>query len=518
MALALKEIHPASHATERQLVRSVRDGDDRAFEQLFSRYRRRISAYVYGLLNDHGRAEDITQEVFISALRRLRETEGAIAFKPWIYEIARNACIDEFRRISRANLVSLDADVAEEGPIAPQLADYVTPEVRFQRKQQMGDLFGAFSGLPDNQHKILVLRELEGLSYGEIGQRMGMSRPMVESTLFRARRRVTQEYDELASGRRCLDVQAAVDRGEPRGLHTLGIRERRRIARHLNHCQDCLRYARMAGVERQAFEVPGIARRVAALLPFGWIRNAWGSGKARLHGSAVRGAHHASLGEGTPQTVAAGRAAAAAAALLITGGALAPVVTHHGSSRAARPASALSAPNWYPTSAVDAIVQVPTLVTPRRASAVPAGKPHGAAGPQRRQATGARATRRTTGGSTSPKTPGRHGARGTGTHPAGGGSAPPASGSGSPSGHARPPQGLQIPNVPGIPPLPPAIQQPLGNVPSPVTKVVGNTINTVAGGASRTVSGVTGGLSGTSPGSSSSGGSGGPTVSVPGLP
>ena len=106
MALALKEIHPVSHATERQLVAPSREGDDRAFEELFARYRRRISAYVYGLVNDHGRAEDITQEVFISALRRLRETERPISFKPWIYEIARNACIDEFRRLSRASRVS----------------------------------------------------------------------------------------------------------------------------------------------------------------------------------------------------------------------------------------------------------------------------------------------------------------------------------------------------------------------------------------------------------------------------
>ncbi len=252
MALALNEIHPVSHATERQLVRAVRQGDDRAFEQLFSRYRRRISAYVYGLVNDHGRAEDITQEVFISALRRLRETEGSISFKPWIYEIARNACIDEFRRTSRTSLVSLDLDPELDAPPALQLADHASPEVRWERKQQIGDLFGAFSSLPNNQHRILVLRELEGLSYGEIGARMGMSRPMVESTLFRARRRLTEEYDELASGRRCIEVQAAVDGQETRGLATLGVRERRRIARHLHHCHDCLRYARLRWYTRRS--------------------------------------------------------------------------------------------------------------------------------------------------------------------------------------------------------------------------------------------------------------------------
>ncbi len=342
MPLALKEFHPVSHATERQLVRAVREGDDRAFEQLFSRYRRRVTAYVYGLLSDHSRAEDITQEVFISALRRLRQTEGTISFKPWIYEIARNACIDEYRRTSRATTVSLDLDPEPDGPARVQLADFTTPEIRWERKQQIGDLFGAFSSLPDNQHRVLVLRELEGLSYGEIGAQMGMSRPMVESTLFRARRRLTEEYDELASGRRCLDVQGAVDRQDVRGIATLGLRERRRIARHLHHCTDCLRYARLAGVDDSVLTVPGPARRVAALLPFGWLRLAW----QRARGHAPGAAHRAGgLTQGTPQAFALGKAAAAAATLVVTGGSAAVFIHTQAAAHSvsAAPAAAVRA-------------------------------------------------------------------------------------------------------------------------------------------------------------------------------
>src|SRR3954453_21313021 len=100
----------AADAIDRRLVAAVRRGDDRAFEALYSRYQRRIHAYVIGMVKDHGRAEDITQEVFVSAVRRMRETERPIAFKPWIYEIAKNACIDQFRRSQRAEEVSLQAD------------------------------------------------------------------------------------------------------------------------------------------------------------------------------------------------------------------------------------------------------------------------------------------------------------------------------------------------------------------------------------------------------------------------
>src|SRR3954471_9890065 len=96
--------------SDQQLVARVRRGDDRAFETLYRRYQRRIAAYVLGMVKDHGRAEDVTQEVFVSALRRMRQTERPIAFKPWIYEIAKNACIDAFRRTRRAEEVSFDAE------------------------------------------------------------------------------------------------------------------------------------------------------------------------------------------------------------------------------------------------------------------------------------------------------------------------------------------------------------------------------------------------------------------------
>ena len=83
---------------DQKLVARIRRGDDRAFELLYERYHRRIHAYVLGMVKDHGRAEDVTQEVFLSALRRMRETEQPLAFKPWLYQIAKNSCIDAFRR------------------------------------------------------------------------------------------------------------------------------------------------------------------------------------------------------------------------------------------------------------------------------------------------------------------------------------------------------------------------------------------------------------------------------------
>src|SRR3979411_2332711 len=75
----------------------------------------RVPGAVQRRCKDHARAEDITQEVFMSALRRMRDTDRPIAFKPWVYEIARNACIDQFRRSQRGEEVSYDAAEGRPG-------------------------------------------------------------------------------------------------------------------------------------------------------------------------------------------------------------------------------------------------------------------------------------------------------------------------------------------------------------------------------------------------------------------
>src|SRR5215216_5077247 len=243
------------------LVAAVRTGDDRAFEQLYSRYQRRISAYVFGMVKDYGRAEDITQEVFISALRRMRETDRPIAFKPWVYEIAKNACIDQFRRSRRAEEISMDAGEglasADHGRL---VAGEPSPDAAVDAKQQLDHLCGAFGGLSDSHHEILVLREFEGLSYREIGDRMGLSRPGVESTLFRARRRLNEEYDELVSGHRCQPIQSIIASAEQREL---GARDSRRLARHVAHCQPCRHQAIASGLAAAVLARRPVGRRVA---------------------------------------------------------------------------------------------------------------------------------------------------------------------------------------------------------------------------------------------------------------
>src|SRR4051795_7921164 len=324
--------------TDHQLVASVRAGDDRAFERLYERYHRRIAAYIYGMVNDYARAEDITQDVFMSALRRMRETDRSIAFKPWIYEIAKNACIDQFRRSRRAEEVSYDAD---EGLAASDYGRLVTtgptPDAAVDQKLSLDHLCGAFGGLSETHHEILVMRELEGLSYREIGERLGMSRPSVESTLFRARRRLTEEYSELISGERCRRVQtiiAAASEG------SLGARDARRLARHVAHCQPCRREALCSGLDRDLIARPPLRRRVAskvaAWLPFPAflrVRRCGDDGGIASGGGAAWASHAPAISD---QLSAGWTKAAAAVAVLLAGvGAGAGAGVRYGAAHAA---------------------------------------------------------------------------------------------------------------------------------------------------------------------------------------
>src|SRR5437763_3631742 len=99
---------------------------------------------------------------------------------------------------------------------------------------------------------------------------MGLSRPVVESTLFRARRRLSEEYEDLVSGRRCQHVQGLIDVSDGRSVRSMGIREKRLLARHLAHCQPCRRHAHAAGFDEGLLKGPGLIGKVAALLPLPW--------------------------------------------------------------------------------------------------------------------------------------------------------------------------------------------------------------------------------------------------------
>jgi RNA polymerase sigma factor (sigma-70 family) len=341
MPLALSATHAAPTCSEHDLIAAVRRGDDRAFEVLYSRYHRRIVSYINGMVGDHARAEDIAQDVFISVLRRLRANDRPIVFKPWLYEVAKNACIDEFRRARRGREVPLERDDDLIGGNPRLVSRSRTPEAEIEGKQRLTDLRGAFRGLSESHHKVIVMRELEGLSYAQIGAELGMSQAVVESTLFRARRRLGEEYEDLVSGRRCDHVRAVVGEGDARAMRSLGLKQRRLVARHLSHCQECRRHAKLAGVDESLFEQPGLVGKIAALLPIpAWLRLRRGATPA-VPSHSINLIQSAQGLAATNPTAVGGisRAAAAAVTLMIAGAGTGIVSLGAIPGSSARPAS-----------------------------------------------------------------------------------------------------------------------------------------------------------------------------------
>jgi RNA polymerase sigma factor (sigma-70 family) len=307
---------------DRELVDAVRAGDDSAFEELYRRYQPRIAAFVRRKVGDQARAEDIAQDVFFSALRRLRATDSEIDFKPWVFQIATNAAIDHWRRTSRAEEISVDADEGMRQSDRVRLTGAAGPDSVLVDKERFEHLRGAFDELSDVHTRMLVMRELEGLSYREISERLDVSRASVESTLFRARRRLESEYADISEGRRCMAMRGVIARiSEGAG----GKREVGRLARHARRCHVCRRRARELGVNPLP-RLSGLGSKAAAFLPLPLVLRRGGGGHGILSGLLQRrgGGGHAIVSGllptgGQVSTVVAERAAALVAAAAIAG-------------------------------------------------------------------------------------------------------------------------------------------------------------------------------------------------------
>jgi hypothetical protein len=181
------------------------------------------------------------------------------------------------------------------------------------------------------------MREFEGLSYREIGERLGMSRPSVESTLFRARRRLSEEYAELVSGERCRRIQAIIAEANGR----LGVRNERKMARHVSYCQPCRRAAFAAGFDPATLQRKRTMReKIAALLPIPAFAKRWIAGGPADHSSLLSAAaQYGDAGGGAWVKVAA-----AIAAIVIAGVGADAVRPHGGQAApAARPPAAVKA-------------------------------------------------------------------------------------------------------------------------------------------------------------------------------
>lgn len=168
------------------LVRRAQAGEQDALTGVLHRYRDPVFAFVYRLLGGHANAEDVAQETFVRAfqnLHRFRFQPGA-RFSTWLFQLARNAALDELRRQRRHTHHPAEAAPAEPVDTAPDAA-------RQLMNRELGDAIArAVATLPEDQRTALVLAEYHALPAAEVARVLGCSVRGAESRLFRARQTV----------------------------------------------------------------------------------------------------------------------------------------------------------------------------------------------------------------------------------------------------------------------------------------------------------------------------------------
>jgi RNA polymerase sigma-70 factor, ECF subfamily len=186
---------------DRELVARAQKGDRAAFRTLFERYSRRAYSLAFGVVRNPDDALDVVQDAFIKAHRHLDKFEGQASFYTWLYRIVMNLAIDHIRKNRRQKVVDFSDGTLDEGGLGEES---LIPRIiggnpgRALLDREIRDrIAAALDELSDNHRAVLVMRELEGLSYEEMAQVMGCSKGTIMSRLFHARRNMQKRLVDL---------------------------------------------------------------------------------------------------------------------------------------------------------------------------------------------------------------------------------------------------------------------------------------------------------------------------------
>ncbi len=172
-----------------ELVKLAIDGNSKAFEELFSRYRDAIYFMLLKMVNNKIDAEDLTYEAFGKAFRNLEQYSPRFAFSTWLFKIASNNCID-FLRKKRNNTVSLDGNDVEENEKTILMtipSDVLNPEQEYIKAQKAIIMREEVGKLKERYRRLIELRYFNEYSYEEIAEELDLPLGTVKAQLFRAR-------------------------------------------------------------------------------------------------------------------------------------------------------------------------------------------------------------------------------------------------------------------------------------------------------------------------------------------
>ncbi len=184
----------AGDDADEALALCARAGERQAFASLVRRHQDRVFAFLVRLLGTRDEAVELTQDTFLKAWNALPTWRPEARWSTWLFQIARNTAFDLLRRRQRVEFVPLDTDTVD----AVWDATTPTPETLLDSRQRLDLLERALAALPAEQREILLLRELEDLSYAELGALLRINEGTVKSRLARARVAALAQYRRLA--------------------------------------------------------------------------------------------------------------------------------------------------------------------------------------------------------------------------------------------------------------------------------------------------------------------------------
>ena len=264
-------------------------------DELYREHVGDVYRYTYAVLGNHADAEDVTQTTFVNALRALERGEIPEEPSRWLTVIAHNLVRQRWRQAAaRPTLVELETDVA----------DAEDHEEAFE----LEELVRALQRIPETQREAIVMRELEGRSYREIATVMGLSTSALETLLFRARRSLADELENVVT---CQNAELALSKSID---GRLSRKERRRLDEHLADCPDCARLAATQQRRRRAFKGLALLPLPIGLALFKGAPSAAAATSLPTIGLGTAGA-------GSSGTGATGAAGAGATAATTSGGA-----------------------------------------------------------------------------------------------------------------------------------------------------------------------------------------------------
>jgi RNA polymerase sigma-70 factor (ECF subfamily) len=188
----------AGHELDQALVARVQRGDSVAFDLLVRKYQHRIAALISRYIHDWSEVQDVTQDTFLRAYRAIGNFRGDAQFYTWLHRIAVNTAKNHLVAHNRRPPTDdIDVSDAEQFDSGIRLRDNDTPERELMRQEIERTVMRVVERLPQELREAITLREVDGLSYEDIAERMGCPIGTVRSRIFRAREAIDEELRPL---------------------------------------------------------------------------------------------------------------------------------------------------------------------------------------------------------------------------------------------------------------------------------------------------------------------------------